>query len=163
MIKSAALVKLRALRVPTDSGGAVVAIWGTYAKFIAESQEIASALLRGNLTAANSDSTTAGITGGRYEGLAREISYRRGQRYLRTVVDHQTGGIVWTAPGSQRPDVARGFDLLGDRKQSIAAVSIDMSGGYQQAIQNSILQAEVCFDPFHVGPARATRRRPGPP
>jgi len=29
-------------------------------------------------------------------------------------------------------------------------VSIDMSGGYQQAIAASIPHAEVCFDPFHV-------------
>jgi transposase len=28
-----------------------------------------------------------------------EISYRRGQRYLTTVADHQTGRIVWSAPG----------------------------------------------------------------
>ena len=42
------------------------------------------------------------------------------------------------------------FDLLGERKHSIRAVSIDMSGGYQQAIRDSISQAEICFDPFHV-------------
>jgi len=28
--------------------------------------------------------------------------------------------------------------------------SIDMSGGYQQAIRQSIPHAEICFDPFHV-------------
>jgi transposase len=32
-----------------------------------------------------------------------EISWRRGQRYLTTVVDHQTGGIVWCAPGRNPP------------------------------------------------------------
>ena len=79
-----------------------------------------------------------------------EISYRRGQRYLTTVVDHQTGGIVWCAPGRQATTLQQFFDLLGDRKHSITAVSIDMSGGYQQAIAASIPHADVCFDPFHV-------------
>jgi transposase len=79
-----------------------------------------------------------------------EISYRRGQQYLSTVVDHHTGGIVWCAPGRNAATLQQFFDLLGDRKHSIKAVSIDMSGGYQQAIAASIPHADVCFDPFHV-------------
>jgi transposase len=79
-----------------------------------------------------------------------EISYRRGQRYLTTVVDHQTGAIVWCAPGRNAATLQQFFDLLGDRKHSIRAVSIDMSGGYQQAINHSIPHADICFDPFHV-------------
>jgi transposase len=79
-----------------------------------------------------------------------EISYRRGQRYLTTVVDHQAGAIVWCAPGRNAQTLQQFFDVLGDRKHSITAVSIDMSGGYQQAINASIPHAEICFDPFHV-------------
>jgi transposase len=79
-----------------------------------------------------------------------EISYRRGQRYLTTVVDHHKGAIVWCAPGRNAATLQAFFDLLGDRKTSIRAVSIDMSGGYQQAIRESIPDAEICFDPFHV-------------
>jgi transposase len=79
-----------------------------------------------------------------------EISYRRGQRYLTTVVDHQKGAIVWCAPGRNAATLQAFFDLLGERKTSIRAVSIDMSGGYQQAIRESIPDAQICFDPFHV-------------
>jgi transposase len=79
-----------------------------------------------------------------------EISYRRGQLYLTTVVDHQNGGIVWAAPGRNAQTLQQFFDLLGDRKQSIKAVSLDMSGRYQQAINASIPHADICFDPFHV-------------
>jgi len=42
------------------------------------------------------------------------------------------------------------FAELGDRKASIRAVSIDMSGEYQRAIRDAIRDAEICFDPFHV-------------
>jgi transposase len=79
-----------------------------------------------------------------------EISYRRGQRYLTTVVDHARGGIVWCAPGRNAATLQGFFDLLGERRLTIKAVSIDMAGGYQQAIRESLPQAEIAFDPFHV-------------
>ena len=94
------------------------------------------------------------LDAGRLTGLVAigvdEISYRRGQRYLTTVVDHRKGPIVWCAPGRNAATLQAFFDLLGERKHSIKAVSIDMSGGYQQAIHESIPDAEICFDPFHV-------------
>jgi len=90
----------------------------------------------------------------RLEGLVAvgvdEISYRRHHRYLTIVVDHSTGGIVWCSAGRNAQTLQRFFDELGERKQSIRAVSIDMSGGYQQAIRENVPDAEICFDPFHV-------------
>ncbi|MEO8969003.1 MAG: ISL3 family transposase [Solirubrobacteraceae bacterium] len=79
-----------------------------------------------------------------------EISYRKGQRYLTSVVDHKSGAIVWSAAGRNAQTLRGFFTLLGPRKESIRAVSIDMSGGYQQAIRESVPHAEICFDPFHV-------------
>jgi transposase len=79
-----------------------------------------------------------------------EISYRRGQRYLTSVVDHKLGAIVWCSPGRNAKTLQAFFDELGERRHSIRAVSIDMSGGYEKAIRASVPQAEVCFDPFHV-------------
>ncbi len=79
-----------------------------------------------------------------------EISYRKGQRYLTSVVDHQAGTIVWCQPGRNARTLQAFFDHLGNRKTSIRAISIDMSGGYEKAIREHCPQAEVCFDPFHV-------------
>ena len=80
-----------------------------------------------------------------------EISYRRGQRYLTSVVDHRTvGAIVWCSPGRNAQTLQAFFDELGERRQSIQAVSIDMSGSYAKAIRASVPHAEICFDPFHV-------------
>jgi len=79
-----------------------------------------------------------------------EISYRRGQRYLTSVVDHQTGAIVWCSAGRNAATLQRFFDELGERRRSIRAVSIDMSGGYEKAIREAIPAAEICFDPFHI-------------
>jgi transposase len=90
----------------------------------------------------------------RLEGLicigVDEISYRRGQRYLTSVADHRTGAIVWCRAGRNSATLAAFFAELGDRKASIRAVSIDMSGEYQRAIREAIPDAQLCFDPFHV-------------
>jgi transposase len=80
-----------------------------------------------------------------------EISYRRGQRYLTSVVDHTSGAIVWCSPGRNAQTLQAFFDKLGPRRrQSIRAVSIDMSGSYAKAIRENVPCAEICFDPFHV-------------
>jgi transposase len=80
-----------------------------------------------------------------------EISYRKGQRYLTTVVDHRAGAIVWCAPGRNAQTLQAFFDELGpQRAKTIRAVSIDMSGGYAKAIRDNAPRAEICFDPFHV-------------
>jgi transposase len=90
----------------------------------------------------------------RLDGLVQigvdEISYRRGQRYLTSVADHRSGAIVWCRPGRNSATLAEFFAELGPRKESIRAVSIDMSGEYQRAIRAAIPNAEICFDPFHV-------------
>ena len=53
-------------------------------------------------------------------------------------------------PGRNSATLQGFFDQLGDRKDTIRAVSIDMSGEYQRAIRRAVPQAEICFDPFHV-------------
>jgi transposase len=57
---------------------------------------------------------------------------------------------VWCRPGRNSATLAEFFDELGPRRDSIRAVSIDMSGECQRAIRAGIPQAEICFDPFHV-------------
>ncbi len=79
-----------------------------------------------------------------------EISYRRGQRYLTQVCDHATGAIVWAKPGRNAQTLQDFFAELGELKNSIRAVSIDMNGGYEKAIRHGLPNAQVCFDPFHV-------------
>jgi transposase len=94
-----------------------------------------------------------------------EISYRRHHRYLTSVADHATGAIVWCAPGRNSATLQGFFELLGDRRESIRAVSIDMSGDYQRAIRETIPEAEICFDPFvrhEALPVRAGCKTPPP-
>ena len=57
---------------------------------------------------------------------------------------------MWCAPGRNSATLQGFFAELGERRHSIRAVSIDMSGEYQRAIHAGIPHAEICFDPFHV-------------
>jgi transposase len=90
------------------------------------------------------------LTEAQNEHTVDEISYRRHHRYLTSVADHATGAIVWCRAGRNSATLQAFFDALGDRRESIRAVSIDMSGEYQRAIRQAVPDAEICFDPFHV-------------
>ncbi len=64
----------------------------------------------------------------RLEGLRRigvdEVSYKRGHRYLTVVVDHDTGRLVWAAPGKDSAALEAFFDVLGpERARRLTHVS----------------------------------------
>jgi transposase len=90
-----------------------------------------------------------------FAGLKRlgfdEISIRRGQRYLTVVVDHDSGRLVWAAPGRDRKTVEQFLDLLGtERCAQITLVSCDMAEWITRPISERCPNAAVCLDPFHV-------------
>jgi transposase len=80
-----------------------------------------------------------------------EISIRRGQRYLTVVVCHDTGRLVWAAPGRDRKTVERFLELLGtERCEQIELVSCDMADWITRPLAERCPNAEVCLDPFHI-------------
>jgi transposase len=93
-----------------------------------------------------------------------EVSYRKGRRYLLCVVCHDTGRIVWAAPGKSRAVLNAFFDELGEERCArLEAVSADMHGAWAEVIHARARNALVCTDPFHVvraaGEALETLRR----
>jgi transposase len=80
-----------------------------------------------------------------------EVSYGADHRFLTSVVNHESGAIVWATEGRNTASLQAFFDQLTDeQRSSVRAVSIDMSAGYEKAIRASIPDAEIAFDPFHV-------------
>ncbi len=72
---------------------------------------------------------------------------------------------MWCAAGRNSATLQAFFAELGERKNSIRAVSIDMSGEYQRAIRDAIPHAQICFDPFvrhEALPVRAGCKTPPP-
>jgi transposase len=80
-----------------------------------------------------------------------ETSYRRGQRYLTVVADHDCGKVIWVGKGHSQHTLEGFFDQLGpERTAALQAVSVDMWPAFLKAIRARAPQATVCFDPFHV-------------
>jgi transposase len=91
----------------------------------------------------------------RLDGLTRigidEISHRKGHRYLTIVVDHDSGRLVWAAPGRDTATLGRFFDALGDdRCEQIRLVSADGAPWIKGVVARRCPRATQCMDPFHV-------------
>jgi transposase len=90
-----------------------------------------------------------------FSGLTRigvdEISIRKGQRYLTVVVDHDTGRLVWAAPGRDRKTVEKFLDLLGKHRcHQLKLVSCDMAAWITGPVAERCPNASLCYDPFHL-------------
>jgi transposase len=97
----------------------------------------------------------SGRRGDRLAGLRRigidELSYRKGQRYITVVVDHDSGRLVWAAGGRDKKTVARFFSELGEeRKAKLELVSSDMGEWITRVVAEQCPQATLCLDAFHV-------------
>jgi transposase len=91
----------------------------------------------------------------RLEGLRRigidEISHRKGHRYLTVVVDHDSGRLVWAAPGHHQATLHRFFDALGEQRSAqLSLVSADAADWIANAVAVRCPQAVLCLDPFHI-------------
>ena len=88
-------------------------------------------------------------------GLTRigidEISYRRGQRYLMVVVNHDNGRLLWAANGRDAATVRRFFTELGEERcAKIEKVSCDGAEWIMDVVEELCPNATICLDPFHV-------------
>jgi len=80
-----------------------------------------------------------------------EISYKKGHRYITIVVDHDSGRLVWAAPGRDRKTLAKFFTALGpDRCAAITHVSADAAQWIADEVAAHCPNAVRCADPFHV-------------
>jgi transposase len=89
------------------------------------------------------------------DGLTRigidELSFRKGQRYITVVVDHDTGRLVWAAEGRDKQTVIAFFEQLGEERAArIRLVSSDLGEWITRAVLECCPQATLCLDPYHV-------------
>ena len=92
----------------------------------------------------------------RLDGLARigidEKSWGKGSgKFLVVVTDHDSGRVVWAAPGRSQAVVRAFFDDLGpDRAKLLTHVSADGAEWIHPVVREKAPRAEVCLDAFHV-------------
>lgn len=91
----------------------------------------------------------------RLSGLRRigidEISYRKGQRYILRVVDHDTGRQVWAGEGANQDTLRAFFTALGpERAAMLTHVTSDGAEWIHDVVKEKANNAKLCMDPFHV-------------
>lgn len=91
----------------------------------------------------------------RLAGLTRigidELSYRKGQRYIMVVVDHDSGRLVWAGERRCQDTVRKFFDDLGpERAALLAEVSADGAEWIHDVIRERAPAARICLDSYHV-------------
>lgn len=89
------------------------------------------------------------------DGLRRlgidEISFRRGQKYLIVVLDHDRNRLVWAAEGRDEATLDRFFFALGEeRRRLITHVSADAGNWITPLVEKRCPNAVRCMDNFHV-------------
>lgn len=92
---------------------------------------------------------------GRLEGLRRigvdETSYKKGQRYMTVVVDHDRGRVVWACRGHGKARLNEFLDLLDDgQREAIEVVTADGASWIADAVAERLPRAELAVDPFHA-------------
>ena len=90
-----------------------------------------------------------------YDGLRLlaidEISVHKGHRYMTTVLDFETGRLVWMGEDRSKKTIERFLgELSDDQLASIEAFALDMSGAYRHALQQMCSHAALVYDCFHV-------------
>lgn len=93
--------------------------------------------------------------GDRFANLTRigidEISYKKGHKYLTIVICHDTGRLVWAAPGRDKDTLRGFFDALGeDRCALITHVSADQADWIAAVVAERCPNAVRAADPFHI-------------
>jgi transposase len=97
----------------------------------------------------------AGAATDRFAGLRRigidEISYKRGHKYLVIVVNHDTGLLIWAAPGREARTVHAFFDQPGEERcKLLTHLSADGADWISGPARARAPQAVLCADPFHI-------------
>jgi transposase len=79
------------------------------------------------------------------------FAVHKGHTYLTTVLDLETGRIVWVGKGRSEATLASFFaELTPEQRKSIEAVASDMAAGFRNAVEKACPHAAQVYDLFHV-------------
>ena len=90
-----------------------------------------------------------------YDGLrllaVDEVAVHKGHTYMTTVLDLETGRMVWIGPDRTKATLMTFFAALTPaQRSSIEAVATDMAAGYREAVREACPQAALVYDLFHA-------------
>lgn len=80
-----------------------------------------------------------------------EFAIHKGHRYATTVMDIETGEILWVGNGRSINDFEKFFQETNpDTLSEVMAVAMDMNASYNKLVEKYIPQAEIVYDRYHM-------------
>jgi transposase len=79
-----------------------------------------------------------------------EIAVAKGHSYLTEVLDLDSGAVAFVGDGTGAEALKPSWKRQRGSKAEIAAVAMDLSGGYRAAVSTYLPKATIVFDRFHV-------------
>ena len=79
-----------------------------------------------------------------------EFAVARGHRYMTTVLDLDSGAIVFVGDGKAGAALKPFWRRLRPSGAKIEAVAMDMSAAYRKAVKENLPRALIVFDHFHI-------------
>jgi len=79
-----------------------------------------------------------------------EFALHKGHRYATVVACADTQQVVWVGEGRSREAIRPFFEWLGDARQQIEAVAMDMNSAFDLEVKAQCPNAVVVYDRFHV-------------
>jgi transposase len=79
-----------------------------------------------------------------------EIAIAKGHRYLTTVMDLESGAVVFVGDGKGADALKPFWKRLRPSGAKVEAVAMDMSAAYRGAVTTHLPKAKIVFDHFHV-------------
>jgi transposase len=79
-----------------------------------------------------------------------EFALHKGQRYATVVACADTQQVVWIGEGRSREAIRPFFAWLGEAREQIEAVAMDMNSAFDLEVKDQCPNAEVVYDRFHV-------------
>jgi transposase len=79
-----------------------------------------------------------------------EIAVGKGHRYLTSVMDLESGAVVFVGDGKGADALKPFWRRLRPSRAKIEAVAMDMSAAYRGAVSAHLKEAVIVFDHFHV-------------
>ena len=80
-----------------------------------------------------------------------EFAIHKGHSYATTVMDIETGDILWVGKGRTIKDFAKFFEEINpDTLSAVIAVAMDMNASYHKLVEEKIPYAEIVYDRYHM-------------
>lgn len=80
-----------------------------------------------------------------------EFAIHKGHSYATSVMDLETGDILWVGKGRTLKDFTKFFeDIHHDTLSSVIAVAMDMNASYNKLVQEKMPYAEIVYDRYHM-------------